>query len=87
MEKDRTSKLIINFDVEFVSMEKDCTSKLIINFGVEFFFREKDRTSKLIIKMQGQMTSIYNPETPSKKNYLFLHRYILYFNALSGLQH
>ena len=50
-------------------------SKLIINFDVEFFFREKDRTSKLIIKMQGQMTSIYNPETPSKKNYLFLHRF------------
>jgi hypothetical protein len=67
-------------------MEKDCTSKLIINFGVEFFFREKDRTSKLIIKMQGQMTSIYNPETPSKKNYLFLHRYILYFNWSATLE-
>ena len=29
--------------------------------------REKDRTSKLIIKMQGQMTSIYNPETPKEE--------------------
>lgn len=28
--------------------------------------REKDRSAKLIIKMQGQMTTIANPETPSE---------------------
>uniref|UniRef100_K1RDY0 Kinesin-like protein KIF1A n=1 Tax=Magallana gigas TaxID=29159 RepID=K1RDY0_MAGGI len=27
--------------------------------------REKDRSAKLIIKMQGQMTTIANPETPN----------------------
>lgn len=34
-------------------------SKIII-------LREKDRSAKLIIKMQGQMTSISNPEAPSE---------------------
>ena len=29
-------------------------------------FREKDRGAKCIINMNGQTTSIQNPETPSK---------------------